>query len=205
MGDFNEALGNDPAGMSKICRELVLSDVMKMRHDTSLKPATYARGSKRLDYILMSERCAIAVRKCGYKSFNHRLYSDHRGMFVDMDTEMLFGNLDNDLASMQYRDFKATDPKAVTEYLQGIGTYLKDHNFAERLKVLSESNDKNDPLAEGMDKDLKRACLYAAKQCRKKRQTPWSPKVNKARDTVNILKRLLGSYVQNKSKHEEIH
>jgi hypothetical protein len=194
MGDFNEALGNDPAGMSKICRELVLSDVMKMRHDTSLKPATYARGSKRLDYILMSERCAIAVRKCGYEPFNHRLYSDHRGMFVDMDTEMLFGNLDNDLASMQYRDFKATDPKAVTEYLQGIGTYLKDHNFAERLKVLSESNDKNDPLAEGMDKDLKRACLYAAKQCRKKRQTPWSPKVIKARDTVNILKRLLGMY-----------
>jgi hypothetical protein len=59
------------------------------------------------------------------------LYSNHRGMFMDMDTEMLFGNLDNDLASMQYRDFKATDPKAVTEYLQGIGTYLKDNNFAE--------------------------------------------------------------------------
>ena len=30
LGDFNEVLGNDPAGMSKICRELNLSDVMKM-------------------------------------------------------------------------------------------------------------------------------------------------------------------------------
>ncbi len=42
IGDFNEVLGNDPAGMSLICRELVLSDIMKMRHDTSAEPATYA-------------------------------------------------------------------------------------------------------------------------------------------------------------------
>jgi hypothetical protein len=165
IGDFNEALGNDPAGMSKICRELILSDVMKMRHGTSDEPATYARGTKRLDYVLMSQRCAIAVRKCGYEPFNHRLFSDHRGMFVDMDTEMLFGNADNALAAMQYRDFKAKDPKSISEYLQGCGAYMREHNFTARLKRLTESNERNDLLAEALDQDLKRACISASTQC----------------------------------------
>jgi hypothetical protein len=194
MGDFNEVLGNDPAGMSKICRELDLSDIMKMRHGTSDEPATYARGTKRLDYVLMSERCAISVRQCGYEPFNHRLFSDHRGMFVDLDMALLFGNLDNVLASMTYRDFKAGDPQAVSEYLQGIENYLLEHNFYARMQRLSDSPENDHLLAEALDKDLTRACLSASKRCRKMRLTPWSPKVIKARDTVNILKRLLGMY-----------
>jgi hypothetical protein len=194
MGDFNEALGNDPAGMSKICRELVLSDIMKLRHGTSDKPATYARGHKRLDYLLMSERCTIAVRNCGYKPFNHRLFSDHRGMFVDLDMELLFGNLDNVLAAMTYRDFRASNPQAVSKYLQGIQTYLTEHNFFTRMKRLSATSGHDHGLAEALDKDLTCACISASKRCRKMRLTPWSPKVIKAWDTVNILKRLLGMF-----------
>ena len=61
------------------------------------------------------------------------MYSDHRGMFVDLDMELLFGNLDNVLATMQYRDFKARDPKAVTDYLTAVDAYLTEHTFHDRL------------------------------------------------------------------------
>ncbi len=37
-----------------------------------------------------------------------------------MDTEMLFGNLDNELASMQYRDFKARDTVNILKRLLGM-------------------------------------------------------------------------------------
>ena len=204
LGDFNEVLGSDPSGMSKLCRDLVLSDVMQMRHETSNAPSTYARRTKRLDYMLMSERCAVSIRKCGYQPFNHRMYSDHRGMFVDMDMELLFGNFDNVLATMQYRDFKARDPQAVTEYLTAVDTYLHDHHFHERLERLQATPDINHTLANGLDKDLTRACLSASRHCRKMRQTPWSPKVKKARDRVNILKRLLGMFRTKVNMHKSI-
>jgi hypothetical protein len=129
MGDFNEVLGNDPAGMSKLCRDLVLSNVMKMRHEISDKPATYACGTKPLDYILM---CAVSIRKCRYEPFNHRMYSDYQAMFVDMDMEMLFGNFDNVLMMMQYQDFKARYWKAVSDYLKAVTnisrTTTSEHN-----------------------------------------------------------------------------
>jgi exonuclease III len=48
IGDFNEALGTDPDGMSKIASDHHLLDIMASRH-SSAPPATYARGSKRLD------------------------------------------------------------------------------------------------------------------------------------------------------------
>jgi hypothetical protein len=49
-------------------------------------------------------------------------------------------------------------------------------------------------LAESLDKDLTCACLLTSVHCRKQRQTSWSPKVIKARATVNLLKHLLGMY-----------
>jgi hypothetical protein len=194
MGDFNKVLGSDPTGMSKLCRELVLLDEMKMRHDTSNEPATYACGTKQLDYILMSERCAVSIRKCGYDPLNHHLFSEHRDMFVDMVMEMLFGNLDNVLAAMQYRDVKSRDPKAVSDYLLAVNTYLTNHNFRERLQCLKDTIGEDHELAASLDKDLTRACLTASKQCKKMQQTPWLPKVIQARNLVNILKRLLGMY-----------
>lgn len=53
MGNFNEPLGSDPDGITKVAADIGLIDIMKRRH-SSTPPATYARGSTRLDYILTS-------------------------------------------------------------------------------------------------------------------------------------------------------
>lgn len=135
LGNFNEVLGNGLAGMSKLCRELVLSYVTKMQHETSDTPATYAQATKQLDYILMSEQCAVSIQKCGYKPFNHRMFSNHCAMFVNMDMEMLFGNSNNVLPTMQHWDFKARDPKAISNYLTALNSYFKDHNFCTKDKI----------------------------------------------------------------------
>jgi hypothetical protein len=93
-------------------------------------------------------------------------------MLVDLDTVMLFGNFDNVLAAMQYRDFTARDPKAVTEDLQGVEKYLTNHTFQEQLQRLTNPNEENHPLAESLDKDLRWACISApliVKKCAKLR------------------------------------
>jgi hypothetical protein len=86
-------------------------------------------------------------------------------MSADMDTEMLFENFDNIHAPMQYCNFKAQNPRAVMDYLQGVSAYLRDHNFTEHLKQLAETEDANHLLAEMLDKDLTHACILAAKRC----------------------------------------
>jgi hypothetical protein len=83
---------------------------------------------------------------------------------------------------------------AVSDYLYGVEQYMLNHNFFPRMKCLIATQGTDHALAEALDKDLTRACLSASKKCRNLRQTPWSPKVIKARDLVNILKRLLGIY-----------
>ena len=81
IGDFNEELGGDPAGMANICSKLgSMIDVM-LQHHGSDDIATYARGRKRLDYAMCTSKAAEAIDHCGYEPFNHRLTSDHRGFF----------------------------------------------------------------------------------------------------------------------------
>ncbi len=51
VSNFNEVLGTDPDGMTKITSDHGLIDLMASRH-SSIPPATYARGSKRLDFFM---------------------------------------------------------------------------------------------------------------------------------------------------------
>lgn len=75
IGDFNEPLGSDPEGMGKIAGDHHLMDVMASRH-SSTPPATYARGSRRLDYALASESVCNALVKAGYEAFNNGIACD---------------------------------------------------------------------------------------------------------------------------------
>ncbi len=79
-GDFNERIGDDPDGMEKLMIECQLIDVMAQMHPRSPAPSTYARGRKRLDYVLVSPRIIDTVRFAGYKPFTHRFHSSLCGM-----------------------------------------------------------------------------------------------------------------------------
>ena len=53
--------------MTKIAGQYGLIDLMASRH-SSPPPATYARGSKRLDYALASPLIAEAMEHAGYEA-----------------------------------------------------------------------------------------------------------------------------------------
>jgi exonuclease III len=90
MGDFNEEYGSDSTGLSHIASTCSLVDVLHQRLGSS-NFATYARGSTRIDYVLMSRKPAEAILKCGYEAPNHRFQGDHRVFFADFRTDKLFG------------------------------------------------------------------------------------------------------------------
>ena len=102
LGDFNEKLGTDPDGITQIAGELELVDLMRSRH-SSEPPATYARGSKCLDYALASPEVCNALKAAGYEEFNAHIASDHRGYFFDFETTLLFGSETQTLVTMAKR------------------------------------------------------------------------------------------------------
>ena len=77
MGDFNEVVGLDPSGFSKISTKFSLVDIHGHFHSVQTEVPTYARGTERIDYILCSAPLIPAVTKCGAEPFNQNIHSDH--------------------------------------------------------------------------------------------------------------------------------
>jgi hypothetical protein len=69
-GDFNEPLDAGSSNMAKICQDIGLADVFAIRHPDLPEPATHIRGSRRIDYFLVSESVLPAVTAVRYDRFN---------------------------------------------------------------------------------------------------------------------------------------
>jgi exonuclease III len=129
LGDFNERLGDDdPHGISHITATFQLVDILANRHPTLTAPATYARGSTRLDYALGTHRVAESIISGGYESFNFRFNTDHRAFYLDLDTHVLLGSSTQQLSKLQGRGLQAKNVTQVTKYILEKHRMLTDCN-----------------------------------------------------------------------------
>lgn len=190
LGDWNEALGDEEDGMSKICSDYNLTDIMTHVHGP-MTVATYARGQKRLDYPLGSPGVLEAVRFCGYEPFFYRMFSDHRMYYIDFDTLVLFGSDTPDLAPIAYRDIQSKCPKQVTLYLRNLDRHLTHRNIYNRMDIIDSSDHTVHDQASNIDEDMSKFCKLSAKRCRKFREPDWSEELIQARNKVAILVRVL--------------
>ena len=174
-GDFNEELNEPTSGMGGVATRCGLADLFSTRTGNSNTPSTYQRGTKRIDYVLMSPSLLDKVIAAGYDPFGYRLPSDHRGMYIDIDTHALFGQDPVQLAPMQKRDFNTTNPETVRQYVMHKSAYLHDHRVLDRLTVLENMVQPDHDYAEALDRDIQRASFHAARKCSRRRSTPWSP------------------------------
>eukprot|EP00957_Ditylum_brightwellii_P014719 1109764-Ditylum_brightwellii.AAC.1 len=58
-----------------------------MRHKSSS-----LSGKQIVDYMFVSPELQPVIRQKGYNRFDPATHTDHRGMFIDFDTDELFGN-----------------------------------------------------------------------------------------------------------------
>jgi len=89
-GDFNQDLSK-PSVMDEILRRFNLVDPIQWFHDIK-DETTYNRGSTVIDYVLVSREILGAVEKCSYHAFNEYLLGDHRAIYIDFNTKVLFGH-----------------------------------------------------------------------------------------------------------------
>lgn len=192
LGDFNEHLGSDAAGMSLLTCQLELVDLMASRH-SSPPPATYSRGTKRLDYALGSAQVSRALRRCGYEAFSARFHSDHRGYHLDFDTEILFGTDTQRLAERQPRILASNNVHQVTAYISRKHALLEQHNVFQRAQRLHHPGNRH-KFAEKLDKDIVAASLASELSLPRFDTPDWSVELAQARRHVIVLSKALSEF-----------
>jgi len=199
LGDFNEEITERNAGMEEIARNCNLADLFSVRLGNPSTPATYQRGSKRIDYVLLSPSLLEHVSAAGYDPFGYRVPSDHRGFFVDFYSDALFTHELTPLAQAEKRDFTSKSPGVIPKYVRARMRYLKDHRFFERLETLKELSHPDPILAEALDRDFQRSAIHAASQCAKRQQVPWSPQLAEAWAELHFFRVLNSARTTNKN------
>ena len=186
MGDFNEDIGLDPHGMASVITAGGLVDSYTTRHGLHNEPSTYARGQKRVDYIFISEHLLPYLVRSGFEPFNHRIYSDHRGCFIDLSIPGLFNRSLTTLATPPNRNLCSTNHHHVQKYIRAVNDYFLQHHVMPRLATLALA--PNHEEAEKLDNDITRAMLHAELQCKSYNRLPWSTDLHQAMTTLYILK-----------------
>eukprot|EP00957_Ditylum_brightwellii_P195577 14902477-Ditylum_brightwellii.AAC.1 len=109
-------------------------------------------------------------------------------MFIDFDTDELFGNGDLKLAKSKSCQLKANNPNMVKEYIGAMHEYLDDQDFWPLHKSLMKSKQLEPDKIEKADKILLDASIYAEKQCKFRPRSWWSLPLAKAKVKLNTLK-----------------
>ena len=188
VGDFNETILDPHSGIAQLMEACGLVDIFSQKLGNSHGPSTYKRGTRRIDFSLVSPTIVPCITSLGYEPFDYRgIHSDHRGLFIDMDTKTLFGNNPNHLAPAAYRDFTTDQPAKVTQYIETKYEELNHHNIKRRIAQLENLTEADHVFAERLDADISRASRIAAKRVKATRQSPWSPDLARTWATIHLL------------------
>jgi exonuclease III len=93
MMDANETIGDKPGGLAPILGKVGLVDIIHNHHQIDDSTNTYARGSKRIDYILGTRKVLRHCEKSGMLPFGVGYQSDHRALFIKVDLSSILQTL----------------------------------------------------------------------------------------------------------------
>jgi hypothetical protein len=139
-GDLNELLGENPDEFKAITTEFNLADVYRHRHGME-EPSTFQGGHRRLNYVLCYVPLLSAVTACGLLPFQILSSSNHRMVFVDFYTTLLFGSLPSELASCKDPQFKSRDFENSEHYVYTMHKSCHDHDVYQLVEKATKSAD----------------------------------------------------------------
>jgi hypothetical protein len=203
-GDFNEILGANDTGLISVLRAGNLIDVIHTRHPTDINVPTYKRGNHRIDYLFISREANEAVLACGAEPFGARIQSDHRGLFLDLDTHVLFGWLLSPMAPHALRGLQSRNLQDVDNYIDYLDAHLTKHRIYEKVEDLIAHQTLRPTKANTLDRLITEGMLAAENRVKKKRRLPWSPKLIQAVERVTLWKQAVSSFFNDVDMTEQI-
>ena len=144
--------------INKFLLESNLKNIISTKHEGVL-PRTYDRGPNCLDL------CAIlnvidnkAIKKCGYLPFYEGTPSDHRPVYIDLDTDYFFTNANQDKNKPTLRRFMTDQPKATDKYLKTLEEELETSRVFKKAKELEVEMNTFLKEGKGNEAELIRRC-----------------------------------------------
>jgi exonuclease III len=192
-GDFNEILGADNTGLLSILRAGDLVDTIHMNHPSEIDVPKYKRGGNRIDFIFISRHASEAVVACGAEPFGARIQSDHRGLFLDLDSRVLSGRLLSLMAPHALCGLQSRNSTDVTRYVDYLHEHFESHNIYAKARALNARPILCPTQANALDRLITEGMLGAEKRVKKKRQLPWSPELIQAVEQVTLWKQAVTS------------
>ena len=92
--------------------------MIKVHKQTEL-PSTHDRGTKCIDLIGISEEIDRKdIVSAGYLPFYYYFATDHRGGYIDLNIESIFGSIKPDTTRNKYKRFTTRNLSKCNKYLQ---------------------------------------------------------------------------------------
>jgi hypothetical protein len=179
MLDSNETL-TDGTDLQQFISSCNLFDL----HASDPAQSTYIGASnRRTDHMLGCAQITQAIRSSGSLAYSDGPQSDHRGLYVDLDTQsILKSNLEQSpISASASWSLKTGNPELVELYHTAMLQYYADHKMEERLDKMFKKKDKLKPsklrhLLEQWDADQGRAMKHAESiLARPHKPFAWSP------------------------------
>ena len=108
--DDNKPFVNAKGGLAQLC------DPLTHRHNLPNNISTYIRGTKQIDYILVSFNILKTSIQCGMTAFNERITTDHRGIHLDLSYSKVMTQKVIEYPSLFNRQLQSKCPTSVRFY-----------------------------------------------------------------------------------------
>jgi len=115
-----------------------LVDPLGQQHQQRPFPATYSRGQRCLDYILVSSEVLGSAVHSGILAYHSLFISNHRACYLDLNSTELFGEMTASLSSPCHRQLQFHDPRIMEKYSLCINQQLEYHKVAKKVAQLQE-------------------------------------------------------------------
>jgi hypothetical protein len=196
MLDANEEIGGKPGGLGQVVANNGLYDVMANQHNAEQYPPTYARGTKRIDYIFGTEKIQQHCKSSGILPFNIGYPSDHAPIYIRVDLQKILSTEIHPIESTATRLIVSATPKERENFLSELDAHYQAQNLYSRLNELWEvPTDKWDEKCQreynACDEQHITGMLAAERKTCKEKRFAWSPTFSKAVETKAFWKIIL--------------
>jgi hypothetical protein len=184
-----------------------LIDLVALKHGEQ-SPPTYHRGSKTIDYILGTPATADCVTKCGFDSFDESIFdnSDHRGIYIDLDTNHLFNDQDTLPPRTAQRILASNRPKQTKKFTEILYRECRKHNLHEELANILANDDLDDATKnkiERLDQTMTQAMLHAETKSANNHEQPWTLEVHKRYEILRYWRAALRQAKHKAAQHNQ--
>jgi hypothetical protein len=153
MGDVNDNLGLDGGQINTFLQSLGMKIPFKTRHGKKVPlPSTHDRGVTCIDLIACCDTVQDeAIVRAGYAPFYYNFFTDHRGVFLDVNIDLIFNCKRPDTTRQIFKRFTTRQVPKCNRYLHKLDELFDNSKINEQVdeleQMFAEIGKKGDKVA----------------------------------------------------------